>query len=191
MSKFLIVGLGNIGNEYTDTRHNIGFNVVDTLANQLKVNFTLEKLAMYANGTYKGKQIHIIKPTTYMNLSGKAIKYWAEFLKIDLENVLVTLDDLALPFGTLRLKSKGSDAGHNGLRSIQTELQTQNYPRLRFGIGDNFQKGKNIARVILASGGSPQHIQAGDYDVRQNINNGMDYEMKRQEEARKKQETTN
>ncbi|HNI02295.1 MAG TPA: aminoacyl-tRNA hydrolase [Chitinophagales bacterium] len=148
MSKFLIVGLGNIGNEYTDTRHNIGFNIVDTLADQLKVNFTVDKLAMYANGTYKGKQIHIIKPTTYMNLSGKAIKYWAEFLKIDLENVLVILDDLALPFGTLRLKSKGSDAGHNGLRSIQTELQTQNYPRLRFGIGDNFQKGKQVNFVL-------------------------------------------
>lgn len=148
MNKFLIVGLGNIGNEYTHTRHNIGFDVVDILANQLKVSFSLDKLAMYANSTYKGKQIYIIKPTTYMNLSGKAIKYWAEYLKIDLENIIVVVDDLALPYGSLRLKARGSDAGHNGLRSIQAELQTQNYPRLRFGIGDKFAKGKQIDFVL-------------------------------------------
>ena len=148
MNKFLIIGLGNIGGEYAHTRHNIGFDVADILAEQLHIKFTSEKLATYAGGTYKGRQIYIIKPTTYMNLSGKAVKYWAEFLKIDIENIIIIVDDLALPFGTLRLKSKGSDAGHNGLRSIQSELQTQNYPRLRFGIGNNFQKGKQIDFVL-------------------------------------------
>jgi PTH1 family peptidyl-tRNA hydrolase len=148
MNKFLIVGLGNIGSEYAHTRHNIGFDVVDVLASQLKINFTLGKLAVYGNTTYKGKQIHIIKPTTYMNLSGKAVKYWAEYLKIDIVNIIVVVDDLALPFGTLRLKGKGSDAGHNGLRSIQAELQTQSYPRLKFGIGNNFPKGKQTNFVL-------------------------------------------
>lgn len=148
MNKFLVVGLGNIGNEYAGTRHNIGFDVVEVLANQLQIKFSLEKLAMYGYSTFKGKQIHIIKPTTYMNLSGKAVKYWADYLKIDLENIIVVVDDLALPFGTLRLKSKGSDAGHNGLKSLQAELLTQNYPRLKFGIGNNYPKGRQVNYVL-------------------------------------------
>lgn len=148
MSKFLLIGLGNIGNEYAQTRHNIGFEVVDCLAQQLNTDFKLEKLASYATATYKGKQLHIIKPSTYMNLSGKAIKYWQQQLKITTENCLVIVDDLALPFATLRLRAKGSDAGHNGLKSIQEELQTQSYARLRFGIGNNFHKGKQIQYVL-------------------------------------------
>lgn len=148
MSKFLIVGLGNIGKEYEHTRHNIGFDVVDMLANELETKFELGRLAMYAKATYKGKQIHIIKPTTYMNLSGKAIKYWMNDLKIPIENVFVIVDDLALQFGQLRVRGKGSDAGHNGLKSIQEELQTQAYPRLKFGIGNDFPKGKQVEFVL-------------------------------------------
>lgn len=148
MQKFLIVGLGNIGTEYANTRHNIGFNVIDEMAQVLKLDFKLEKLALYAHTNYKGKQIHLIKPTTYMNLSGKAILYWMNFLNISIENIIIVLDDLALPFGTLRLRAKGSDAGHNGLKSIQTELKTQEYVRLKFGIGNQFPKGKQVEYVL-------------------------------------------
>ncbi len=148
MQKFLIVGLGNIGTEYANTRHNIGFNVIDKMAQVLKLDFKLEKLALYAHTNYKGKQIHLIKPTTYMNLSGKAILYWMNFLNISIENIIIVLDDLALPFGTLRLRAKGSDAGHNGLKSIQTELKTQEYVRLKFGIGNQFPKGKQVEYVL-------------------------------------------
>lgn len=148
MSKYLIVGLGNIGKEYEHTRHNIGFDVVDKLANDLSVSFDIARLAATTKASYKGKQLHIIKPTTYMNLSGKAIKYWMNDLKIPIENVMVIVDDLALPFGQLRLRTKGSDAGHNGLKSIQEELQTAEYPRLKFGIGNDFLKGKQVEFVL-------------------------------------------
>lgn len=148
MSKFLIVGLGNIGKEYEHTRHNIGFDVVDNLAKQLELSFELNRLAAFAKTTYKGKHLHLIKPTTYMNLSGKAIKYWMNELKIPIENIFVVVDELALPFGTLRVRGKGSDAGHNGLKSIQEELQTNAYPRLRFGIGNDFPKGKQVDFVL-------------------------------------------
>lgn len=148
MSKFLIVGLGNIGKEYEHTRHNIGFDVVDVLAKTLDATFDLGRLAVYAKATYKGKQLHIIKPTTYMNLSGKAIKHWMNELKIPIENVFIIVDDLALPFGQLRVRGKGSDAGHNGLKSIQEELLTQEYPRLKFGIGNDFPKGRQVDFVL-------------------------------------------
>lgn len=148
MQKILVVGLGNIGTEYANTRHNIGFDVADNIAKRLDADFKIDKLAMYASTNYKGKQIHIIKPTTYMNLSGKAIKYWMNELKIPTENIFVVVDDLALPFGQLRVRGKGSDAGHNGLKSIQEEMLTQEYPRLKFGIGNDFPKGRQVEFVL-------------------------------------------
>jgi PTH1 family peptidyl-tRNA hydrolase len=152
--KFLIVGLGNIGPEYADTRHNIGFMVLDQLAKEAGANFTTLRLAGYTEINYKGKKLHLIKPTTYMNLSGKALNYWMQELKIPVENVLVIVDDLALPFGTIRLKPKGSSAGHNGLKNIEAVLGHSNYPRIRFGIGDNFPKGRQVDYVL--SGFEPE-----------------------------------
>lgn len=146
--KYLIVGLGNIGPEYLDTRHNIGFMVADALAKQAGVSFTTMRLAYYTELSYKGKKLHVIKPTTYMNLSGKAVNYWINELKIPVANILVIVDDLAIPFGSLRLKPKGSAAGHNGLRSIEELVFGQNYARLRFGIGDNFPKGRQVDYVL-------------------------------------------
>jgi PTH1 family peptidyl-tRNA hydrolase len=139
--KYLIAGLGNIGPEYELTRHNIGFLVLDRLADQHKLEFELSRHAEKSELKYKGRQIHLIKPTTYMNLSGKAVSYWLNELKIPKENLLVVLDDLALPFGTLRMRTKGSSAGHNGLKNIEELIGGQDYPRLRFGIGDDFGKG--------------------------------------------------
>ena len=146
--KYLIVGLGNIGSEYAQTRHNIGFMIADELAKKAEVSFTNSRLAYHTELTHKGRKIHLIKPTTYMNLSGKAVNYWMHELKIPIENILVVLDDLALPFGTIRLKSKGSNAGHNGLKSIEAMLGGMNYPRLRFGIGDDFPKGQQADYVL-------------------------------------------
>jgi peptidyl-tRNA hydrolase, PTH1 family len=146
--KYLIAGLGNIGAEYELTRHNIGFLVLDQLADQQKVEFTLQRHADKTEFKYKGKTIHLVKPTTFMNLSGKAISYWLNELKIPKENLLVVVDDLALPFGTLRMKTKGSSAGHNGLKNIELLLGGQEYPRLRFGIGDNFNKGQQVDFVL-------------------------------------------
>lgn len=146
--KYLLVGLGNIGPEYELTRHNIGFMVMDRLAEQQKVTFTLERHAYKAELKYKGRAIHLIKPTTYMNLSGKAVAYWMNDLKIPKENVLVVVDDLALPFGTLRMRGKGSAAGHNGLRNIEELIGGQDYPRLRFGIGNEFGKGQQVDFVL-------------------------------------------
>lgn len=146
--KYLIVGLGNIGPEYRDTRHNIGFMVADELARAGGVGFTNLRLAYYTELNYKGRQLHVIKPTTYMNLSGKAVNFWMRELKIPLENVLVIVDDLAIPFGALRLKPKGGSAGHNGLKSIEALVGGQNYARLRFGIGDDFPKGRQVDYVL-------------------------------------------
>lgn len=146
--KYLIVGLGNIGPEYADTRHNIGFNIVDKLVTDLEGNFNLSKLAYYAQISFKDKKLHVIKPTTYMNLSGKAVNYWMKKLKMPPENVLVIVDDLALPFGKLRMKLQGGNAGHNGLKSIEEICGGQNYARLRFGIGDNFRKGFQANYVL-------------------------------------------
>lgn len=148
MSKFLIVGLGNIGEEYEGTRHNVGFEVVDYIANEAGVRFTNDRLASVAETKFKGKTLILIKPTTYMNLSGKAVNYWMQAENIPVENVMVIVDELALPFGKIRLGPKGSDGGHNGLKNIQEILGTKNYPRLRFGIGNEFGKGYQVNYVL-------------------------------------------
>jgi PTH1 family peptidyl-tRNA hydrolase len=146
--KYLIAGLGNVGPEYEITRHNIGFLVLDRLADEHKLSFELTRHAEKAELRFKGKQIHLIKPTTFMNLSGKAVSYWLNELKIPKENLLVVVDDLALPFGTLRMRTKGSSAGHNGLKNIEQILGGQDYARLRFGIGDTFHKGQQVDYVL-------------------------------------------
>jgi PTH1 family peptidyl-tRNA hydrolase len=148
MSKFLIVGLGNIGDEYAHTRHNIGFDVLDHLAKEHDLKFKPDRLADVAELKYKGKQLVLIKPTTYMNLSGKAMNYWLQAEKIPVENSLVIVDELALPFGKIRLGPKGSDGGHNGLKNIQEILNTTSYPRLRFGISNEFNKGSQVNYVL-------------------------------------------
>jgi peptidyl-tRNA hydrolase, PTH1 family len=146
--KYLIAGLGNPGAEYELTRHNIGFLVLDRLADVHQGHFKTERLADKVEVKYKGRQLHLIKPNTYMNLSGKAIAYWLQELKITKENLLVIADDLALPFGTLRLRTKGSAAGHNGLKNIELLLGGQDYSRLRFGIGNDFAKGQQVDFVL-------------------------------------------
>jgi len=146
--KYLRGGLGNIGDEYRDTRHNIGFNVVDALAKDAGVSFADRRYGFVANMSIKGRQLVLLKPSTYMNLSGNAVRYWMQQEKIPLENVLIVVDDLALPFGALRLKPKGSDAGHNGLKHIATTLGTQEYARLRFGIGNDFPRGRQVDFVL-------------------------------------------
>jgi len=146
--KYLIVGLGNKGAEYENTRHNIGFKVAEKIAETLEVPFNTTNFGWMAEGKYKGRKVFVLKPDTYMNLSGNAVKYWMQKENIPLENLLVVTDDLALPFGTLRMKMKGSDAGHNGLKNIQAVLQTQNYARLRFGISAEFSEGKQVDYVL-------------------------------------------
>ncbi|SHG71589.1 peptidyl-tRNA hydrolase, PTH1 family [Flagellimonas flava] len=148
MKKFLIVGLGNIGSEYEETRHNIGFKVLDFLSEQEDFKFENAKLGTIGTFKHKGRSILCLKPSTYMNLSGKAVKYWMEKEKIPLENTLVITDDINLPFGTIRLKTKGSDGGHNGLKDIQNTLQTIQYPRFRFGVGAEFSKGRQVEFVL-------------------------------------------
>lgn len=146
--KYLIAGLGNIGSEYHYTRHNIGFRVLDALAKASNIVFNDRRYGETSELKVKGKTLILLKPSTYMNMSGNAIRYWMQAEKIPVENLLVILDDLALPFGTLRLKGKGSDAGHNGLKSIQSILGTQNYARLRFGIGNDFPRGGQVDYVL-------------------------------------------
>jgi len=146
--KYLIAGLGNIGPEYELTRHNIGFLTLDRLADNHKVDFKTERLADKAEIKFKGRQLHLIKPNTYMNLSGKAVSYWLQDLKIPKENLLVVLDDVALPFGSLRMRKSGSSAGHNGLNNIELLLGGQDYPRLRFGIGNDYPKGQQVDFVL-------------------------------------------
>ncbi|MDQ1098506.1 MULTISPECIES: aminoacyl-tRNA hydrolase [Chryseobacterium] len=146
--KYLIVGLGNKGAEYENTRHNIGFKVADKIAETLDVSFNTTNFGWMADGKYKGRRVLVLKPDTYMNLSGNAVKYWMQKENIPLDHVLIITDDLALPFGTLRMKAKGSDAGHNGLKNINEVLQTQNYARLRFGISADFSEGRQIDYVL-------------------------------------------
>lgn len=148
MKKFLIVGLGNIGQQYDNTRHNIGFKILDALAHREDITFENKKLGAIAKFRFKGRTFILLKPATYMNLSGKAVKYWMTKEKIALENVLVICDDLNIPFGTIRLKGKGSAGGHNGLKDINAQLNTQNYPRFRFGVGDEFSKGRQVDYVL-------------------------------------------
>ncbi len=148
MSKYVIVGLGNIGSEYENTRHNIGFKVLDYIAKENNLKFSTDRLADIVEFKFKGKIIVLVKPSTFMNLSGKAVNYWLQACKVSKENLLVITDDIALPFGTLRLKGKGSDGGHNGLKNIQEILNTAEYARLRFGVGNEFSKGKQVDYVL-------------------------------------------
>ena len=147
-NKYLIVGLGNIGAEYDGTHHNAGFLAVDALAADLGITFSSERYGAVARGRIKNKQVVLLKPNTYMNLSGNAVRYWLTQEKLDPANLLVIVDDLALPFGTLRLKGQGSAGGHNGLKNIEAMLGTAKYPRLRFGIGDDFKRGEQIDFVL-------------------------------------------
>ncbi len=146
--KYLIVGLGNIGAEYADTRHNIGFDVADLLRNELKGESKVERLAIVSKAKFRGRQLVIIKPTTYMNLSGKALKYWLDKEKIPVERLIVILDDIALPTGTLRMKAKGGGAGHNGLTDIIEKIGTNVFARLRIGIGNDFPQGRQSDYVL-------------------------------------------
>lgn len=146
--KYLIVGLGNIGAEYKHTRHNIGFDVVDALANEKEAEFDIERLAAVTRIKHKGRIFVLIKPSTYMNLSGKAVKYWLQAEKINPENLLVVTDDIALEPGTLRMRIKGGHGGHNGLENIIESLDTQNFARLRFGIGSDYRRGRQADFVL-------------------------------------------
>ena len=155
--KYLSIGLGNPGAEYENTRHNIGFKMLDKLANLSNISFSNERLADVAHVKFKGRTLVLIKPNTFMNLSGKAVKYWMQQTKVDIENILVVTDDISLPFGIVRMRKKGSDGGHNGLKDIQHQLETSIYPRLRFGVGDNFSKGKQ-AEYVLSNFTNEDHI---------------------------------
>jgi PTH1 family peptidyl-tRNA hydrolase len=146
--KFLIVGLGNIGAEYKNTRHNIGFDVLDYLAEKSAGIFVTDRLADVCTIKNKGKQFILVKPSTYMNLSGKAVNYWMQKEKVELKNVFIITDDIALPLGKIRIRAKGSDGGHNGLKNINEVLGTQEYIRLRFGVGNDFGKGQQVDYVL-------------------------------------------
>ncbi len=146
--KYLVVGLGNIGSEYAETRHNIGFKVLDALAGVSNISFTTGRYGDVAEIKHKGRSITLLKPSTYMNLSGKAVRYWMEQLKVPAENMLVISDDIAIPFGTLRMRMKGSHGGHNGLRNITELLGTDQYSRIRFGVGGDFAKGHQVDYVL-------------------------------------------
>lgn len=146
--KYLIVGLGNIGFEYRDTRHNIGFMILDAFAEASNISFKTDRYGAVAHARLKNKQLVLLKPSTYMNLSGVAVRYWAQKENIPTDHILVLVDDIALPFGSIRLKPSGSDAGHNGLKNIAEMLGTQAYPRLRFGIGHDFPQGMQVDYVL-------------------------------------------
>ncbi len=146
--KYLIVGLGNIGEEYRGTRHNIGFQILDAFAEASNISFTPARYGDRADVKFKGRQFILIKPSTYVNLSGKAVNYWLQKEKLSLENLLVITDDLALNFGTIRIRAKGSDGGHNGLRNINELIGSNKYARLRFGIGDEFHHGQQVDYVL-------------------------------------------
>jgi len=156
MKKFLIVGLGNIGEKYHNTRHNIGFKILDDIASKEDITFESQKLGSIATFRFKGRTFILLKPSTYMNLSGKAVNYWLTKENISIENLLVICDDLNLDFGAIRLKAKGSDGGHNGLKDINAVLNTQQYARFRFGVGADFSKGKQVDYVL------------GDWDTEEN-----------------------
>lgn len=157
MKKFLIVGLGNIGEKYKNTRHNIGFKILDHLAKKEDLTFETQKLGDLTTYKFKGRTFILLKPNTYMNLSGKAVQYWLNKENIGLDNLLIITDDLNLPFGSIRLKTKGSDGGHNGLKDIQDKLNSSNYNRFRFGISDEFNKGSQVDYVL------------GEWDNNENI----------------------
>ncbi|MFT5481291.1 MAG: PTH1 family peptidyl-tRNA hydrolase [bacterium] len=146
--KYLIVGLGNIGDKYANTRHNVGFGFLDFLSENCKFEFKAERFGAYATHRYKGRNLHFLKPDTYMNLSGNALQFWMKKLSVQPHQILIVTDDLNLPFGTLRMRTKGSDGGHNGLKSIQDVLSGSKYPRLRVGIGAEFSTGQQIDYVL-------------------------------------------
>ncbi len=146
--KYLVAGLGNIGNEYAHTRHNIGFDILDALAGASNISFKDKRYGFVSEMKYRARTYVLLKPSTYMNLSGNAIRYWLNKEKLSIENLLVVVDDLALPFGTLRMRAKGGDAGHNGLNHIQTIMGTTNYARLRFGVGNDFYPGQQVDYVL-------------------------------------------
>mgnify|MGYP000131904652 CR=1 FL=1 len=146
--KYLIIGLGNPGAEYENSRHNIGFKVLDALISAPNTSFKTDRYADVAELKFKGRKLILIKPNTFMNLCGKAVNYWLQNTKIDAANMLVITDDISLPFGILRMRKKGSDGGHNGLKNIQAVLGNSNYPRLRFGVGDDFSRGKQVEYVL-------------------------------------------
>ena len=146
--KYLIVGLGNIGDEYRNTRHNIGFMILDAFAEASNISFTTDRYGDVAHMRLKNKLLTLVKPSTYMNLSGNAVRYWKEKENVDIDHILVLVDDLALPFGAVRIKPRGSDAGHNGLKNIAQMLGTDAYPRLRFGIGNDFPRGCQVDYVL-------------------------------------------
>jgi PTH1 family peptidyl-tRNA hydrolase len=148
MKKFLIVGLGNIGDKYTNTRHNIGFKIIDEVADEYNVTFETEKLGDVATFRFKGRTFILLKPSTFMNLSGKAVKYWMDKENIAIDNLLVVTDDLNIDFGTIRIKAKGSDGGHTGLKDVQEKLGTNTYPRFRFGVGSDYSKGRQVDYVL-------------------------------------------
>ena len=148
MKKFLIVGLGNIGEKYHNTRHNIGFQIVDALAKDHDVKFETVKLGDIARFRFKGRTFVLLKPSTYMNLSGKALKYWMTKEKVAVENILVVTDDVNIDFGAIRIKAKGSAGGHNGMKDIEAKLGNQKYPRFRFGVGGNYPKGRQVDFVL-------------------------------------------
>lgn len=148
MKKYLIVGLGNIGEKYQNTRHNIGFKILDEVAKEYNVSFETDKLGDVTSFRFKGRTFVLLKPSTFMNLSGKAVKYWMQKEKISVDNLLIVTDDLNINFGTIRVKAKGSDGGHNGLKDIQEKLTTNKYPRFRFGVGSNYSKGRQVDYVL-------------------------------------------
>ena len=148
MKKFLIIGLGNIGAEYANTRHNVGFKILDALASASNISFEPNRYADTAKLKIKGRPVTLVKPTTYMNLSGKAVNYYLQAEKIESENILIVTDDLALPFGTLRMRTKGSDGGHNGLKHIIQTLNSSQFTRIRFGVGNEFSKGNQVDYVL-------------------------------------------
>jgi PTH1 family peptidyl-tRNA hydrolase len=146
--KYLIIGLGNPGVKYENTRHNIGFKVLDKLASLSNISFSTDRLADVAEVKFKGRKLILVKPNTFMNLSGKALKYWMQQAKVSQENILIITDDISLPFGVLRMRKKGSDGGHNGLKDIQAVLGNSSYPRLRFGVGNDFPRGRQADYVL-------------------------------------------
>jgi len=158
MKKYLIVGLGNIGEKYDNTRHNIGFKILDYLAKEEGVTFESDKLGMICSFRFKGRTFILLKPSTYMNLSGKSVKYWMTKENIAINNLLIITDDLNISFGTIRLKTKGSDGGHNGLKDIQEKLDTTKYPRFRFGVGANYSKGRQVD-FVLSEWSKDEHSQ--------------------------------
>ena len=180
--KYLIIGLGNPGIKYEDTRHNIGFRVVEAMAKEKEATFKTERYAEVSNIKHKGRVLILVKPNTYMNLSGQAVKYWMNSENVPIENVLVILDDIALPFGKIRLKGKGSDGGHNGLKSIQELLNSTNYARLRFGVGSDFKPGQQADYVLgdwnsEESKGLPERIEAAKACVLDFVSIGLSLTM--------------